>query len=131
MSSSQHQDFVSSMTFAGPRCDCDECDLPPSIAAAVQKRKATHNYGANKRVNIRQSRLLVARHGGYSVWKLELPADCGGDPIVELRNSWRILFVEELAEVSYCPSCDVVCRLKFFLGEAIINITCRHYKFNP
>jgi len=86
------------MTFAKPSCDCDECDLPPDIAAAVKKRKATHNYGANKRINIRQSRILVARHGGYSVWKLVLPADCGDDPIVELRNSWRILFVERLAE---------------------------------
>lgn len=29
-----------------------------------------------------------------------LPADGEGDPIVEMRNSWRVVFVEILSDVS-------------------------------
>jgi hypothetical protein len=109
-----HQDFLSSMTFASSAgCECDECGIPEEILEAVRKRKAeqTHAYGSNKRVHIEQKRELVARYGGYSIWKLTLPVG-GGDPIVEMRNSYRILFVERLTCVSCSwlmyPICDDV-----------------------
>ena len=86
------------MTFAAATCSCDECGIPNEIleAARKHKRKATHNYGTNKRIMMEQQRELVGRFRGYSVWKFVL--GWGGDPIVELRNSWRIIFVQELSE---------------------------------
>ena len=89
------------MTFAAATCSCDECGIPDEVleAARRHKRKATHNYGSNKRIVMGQKRELVGRFRGYSLWKFVL--GCGGDPIVELRNSWRIVYVEELREVSF------------------------------
>lgn len=107
MSASNHR-FLSSMTFA-QGCSCDECGeqaVPQEIRNAVQahlKRRKLAD-GANiefgRSINISQRRELMGRHGGVSVWKLVLPPSAGGDPIVEYRNSHRIVFVQRLPQVS-------------------------------
>ena len=48
---------------------------------------------------------MIKRELGFSLWKLVLPryhgsGNSGGDPIVEYRNSHRILFVKKMPEVS-------------------------------
>ena len=48
---------------------------------------------------------MIKREFGFSLWKLVLPryhgsGNSGGDPIVEYRNSHRILFVKKMPEVS-------------------------------
>ena len=104
--------FLSSMTFANGDvgCECDECDcgvsdaVPPTIRSAVdehvRKRKLEQPsvFEGSKRLQIRQNRDLVKREDGFSIWRLDLPVD-GGDPIVEYRNSHRILFVKQLNKV--------------------------------
>ena len=115
--------FLASMTFAhggagaGIDCECDECPksndaVPPTIRAAVnehlRKRKLEQQqnvFEGSKRLYIRQNRELIKREGGFSIWRLDLPTD-GGDPIVEYRNSHRILFVKQLDKVR-----DEVCTL--------------------
>lgn len=106
------------MTFAASAdCECDECGIPEEILEAVRKRKAeqTHAYGSNKRIRIEQRRELVARFGGYSIWKWVLPVG-SGDPIVELRNSQRIVLVDRLSDVS--ASC--LCVLAVFNFDRIL-----------
>jgi hypothetical protein len=108
-----HQDFLSSMTFAtaSAGCSCDECGIPSEILEAIRKRKAHHEAEAlqykRSNVNIEQRRELVARYGGYSIWKWVLPLG-SGDPIVELRNSWRVVFVERLSNVSSVTTLAVI-----------------------
>ena len=96
-----NQSFLNSMTFA-TGCSCDECGIPEEILEAVRKRQRLNEEESIKflHANIQQKRELVARHGGYSIWRLVLPADGEGDPIVEMRNSWRVVFVEMLSDVS-------------------------------
>ena len=104
--------FLSSMTFAGGDfgCDCDGCEcaptdtVPPPIKEAVdehvRKRKLEEPsvFEGSKRLYIRQSRELIKRESGFSLWRLDLPAmkNGGDDPIVEYRNNHRILFVKKL-----------------------------------
>ncbi|KAL7544195.1 hypothetical protein ACHAWF_007576 [Thalassiosira exigua] len=112
LTSMTFDEFMTSMTFAsgGLGCECDECEcgpstVPPTIREAVnehsRKRKLEEPtvFEVSKRLQIRQNRELVKREGGFSLWRLELPVD-GGDPIVEFRNSHRILFVKNLPKVS-------------------------------
>lgn len=110
--------FLTSMTFAAGAvggdfgCECDGCEcgpstVPPAIKSAVdehqRKRKAEQPvatvFEGSKRLYIRQNRELIKREGGFSLWRLDLPVD-GGDPIVEFRNSHRILFVKRLRKGS-------------------------------
>eukprot|EP00986_Skeletonema_menzelii_P020005 scaffold29843_cov143-Skeletonema_menzelii.AAC.1 len=103
--------FLASMTFASGEisCNCDECDfgpsVPPDIQRAVQehlkKRKLEQPvFESSQQLNIQQQRELVKRESGVSVWKLVLPRynGNGADPIVEYRNSHRILFVKKMPE---------------------------------
>lgn len=112
-------EFLAFMTFASeggcPCCvDGDECDtpsaatnerVPPAISNAVnehlRKRKLEEPsvFGGSKRLHIRQNRELVKREDGFSIWRLDLPL-AGGDPIVEYRNSHRIVFVKQLSKAS-------------------------------
>ena len=119
----KHDAFLSSMTFASGdiSCECDECglsdDVPSAIRNAVmehqRKRKAEQlstaifNGSSNNRqrgYNIQQSRELVKRECGFSIWKLVIPC-CnsgsrgGSDPLVEYRNQHRILFIKQLDKV--------------------------------
>ncbi len=117
----KHDAFLSYMTFASGdiSCECDECglsdDVPTAIRNAVmehqRKRKAEQlstaifNNGNNNRqrgYNIQQSRELVKRECGFSIWKLGIPCHVGGrgsDPLVEYRNQHRILFIKQLDKV--------------------------------
>eukprot|EP00970_Alexandrium_tamarense_P001486 scaffold154_cov185-Alexandrium_tamarense.AAC.14 len=117
-----HNTFLSSMTFAaGGMCACDECDenglstsaVPTDIREAVaahnlKKRKLEQQqqsmlFKGRKKVDINQTRELMKREGGISIWKLTLPPGRGGcndDPIVEYRNSHRILFIKSLPKSS-------------------------------
>jgi len=121
----KHDAFLSSMTFASGdiSCECDEClsdDVPSAIRNAVmehqRKRKAEqlstaifNNATANSRqrgYNIQQSRELVKREYGFSIWKLGIPCCVSGsrggsDPLVEYRNQHRILFIKQLDKVRY------------------------------
>jgi hypothetical protein len=101
------------MTFAtAASCACDECDInindviPPEILRAVRahqnKRKSDQliaPFDKRSKVNIVQRRELIERFGGVSLWKLTMPAG-NGDPIVEYRNSHRIVFVQRLPRVN-------------------------------
>jgi len=122
----KHDAFLSSMTFASGdiSCECDECglsdDVPSAIRNAVmehqRKRKAEQlstaifNNGNNNRqrgYNIQQSRELVKRECGFSIWKLVIPccvsgSSRGSDPLVEYRNQHRILFIKQLDKVGMC-----------------------------
>ena len=116
-SGAETDDFLATMTFAagdllGMGCECDECEceapgdaVPPTIRNAVdehlKKRQLEHPsvFEGSKRLCIRQSREMVKREDGFSIWKLDLPLD-GGDPIVEYRNSHRVVFVKQLRKVS-------------------------------
>ena len=120
----KHDAFLSSMTFASGdiSCECDECglsdDVPSAIRNAVmehqRKRKAEqlstaifNNVTSNSRqrgYNIQQSRELVKREFGFSIWKLCIPCcvssnSRGSDPLVEYRNQHRILFIKQLDKV--------------------------------
>ena len=115
MASSQPPDtaaFLSSMTFAHGDigCECDECGpsaVPETIRAAVEehlrkrRREEPSVFDGSKRLRVTQERSLVKREGGFALWRLELPID-GGDPIVEYRNSHRIVFVKRLDKVRAC-----------------------------
>ena len=120
----KHDAFLSSMTFASGdiSCECDECglsdDVPSAIRNAVmehqRKRKAeqlstaifnNNSNGSRQRgYNIQQSRELIKRECGFSIWKLCIPccvigSSRGSDPLVEYRNQHRILFVKQLDKV--------------------------------
>mmetsp|Transcript_23676 Transcript_23676/g.52903 ORF Transcript_23676/g.52903 Transcript_23676/m.52903 type:complete len:283 (+) Transcript_23676:214-1062(+) len=104
--------FIDSMTFAhgdGKFCDCDECenDAVPDLirdaaAAEINKRKAEQPsvFDPNKSMCIRQTRTLVRRGHGISVWRYELPPERNPEPIVEYRNSHRIIFVRTMSPMS-------------------------------
>ena len=104
--------FLHSMTFAngdGKFCDCDECgneEVPElirdAVAAAVHKRKAEQPsvFDPSKSMCIRQTRTLVRRGHGISVWRYELPPERNPEPIVEYRNSHRIIFVRTMSPMS-------------------------------
>lgn len=127
-SGAETDDFLATMTFAagdllGMGCECDECEceapgdaVPPTIRNAVdehlKKRQLEHPsvFEGSKRLCIRQSREMVKREDGFSIWKLDLPLD-GGDPIVEYRNSHRVVFVKQLRKKSHVLS----------IGEGIIG----------
>ena len=120
----KHDAFLSSMTFASGdiSCECDECglsdDVPSAIRNAVmeyqRKRKAeqlstaifNNGNGSRQRgYNIQQSRELVKRECGFSIWKLVIPccvSGRGSDPLVEYRNQHRILFIKQLDKVCVC-----------------------------
>ena len=120
----KHDAFLSSMTFASGdiSCECDECglsdDVPSAIRNAVmehqRKRKAeqlsttifnsSNNNSSQRGYNIQQSRELVKRECGFSIWKLVIPCCVSGirggsDPLVEYRNQHRILFIKQLDKV--------------------------------
>ena len=91
-------------------CNCGPT-VPPDIQRAVQehlkKRRLEQPsvFESSQRFNIQQQRELIKREFGFSLWKLVLPryhgsGNSGGDPIVEYRNSHRILFVKKMPEVS-------------------------------
>jgi len=55
--------------------------------------------------NIQQSRELVKRECGFSIWKLVIPccvSGRGSDPLMEYRNQHRILFIKQLDKVCVC-----------------------------
>jgi hypothetical protein len=86
-------------------CECGPSSVPPDIQRAVQehlkKRKLEKSvFERSQRLNIQQQRELVKRESGFSIWKLVLPRYHRSDPIVEHRNSHRILFVKQMPEVS-------------------------------
>ena len=103
--------FLDSMTFANGRaCDCDECGTADAVpgqirqaaAAAIRKRKAEQPsvFDPSKSVCLRQTRTLVRRDHGISVWRYELPPERNPEPIVEYRNSHRIIFVRTMSPMS-------------------------------
>lgn len=88
-----------------------ECDCGPSVPVDIQRAVQEHLkkrkfeqpvFESSQQLNIQQQRELVKRESGVSVWKLVLPRyhGRGADPIVEYRNSHRILFVKKMPEVS-------------------------------
>ena len=103
--------FLSSMTFAtAASCNCDECGIndviPPEILRAVRAHQAKRKseglvapFDKRSKVNIVQRRELIDRFGGVSLWKWTLPAG-NGDPIVEYRNTHRIVLAKCLPSVS-------------------------------
>ena len=117
----KHNAFLSSMTFASGdiSCECDECglsdDVPSAIRNAVmehqRKRKAEqlstaifNSSNSRRGYNIQQSRELIKRECGFSIWKLDIPccvsgSSRGSDPLVEYRNQHRILFMKQLDKV--------------------------------
>ena len=97
--------FVSTMTFSlGVQrdCECDECGLcireyvPKEISDAVRERKRLKLVLDLPR---RQERVLVARDGGISIWRLIMPP--GADPLVEYGNSHRIVLVDKIEDTSF------------------------------
>ncbi|KAK1746160.1 hypothetical protein QTG54_002767 [Skeletonema marinoi] len=102
--------FLASMTFAsGEACNCDECDCGPSVPLDIQRAVQEHLrkrkleepvFESSQQLNIQQQRELVKRESGVSVWKLVLPRyhGRGADPIVEFRNSHRVLFVKKMPQ---------------------------------
>ena len=136
----KHDAFLSSMTFASGdiSCECDECglsdDVPSAIRNAVmehqRKRKAEQlstaifnsnsNNSRQRGYNIQQSRELVKREYGFSIWKLCIPCCVSGsrggsDPLVEYRNQHRILFIKQLDKVRVCYEEEVcTCSISFY-----------------
>mmetsp|Transcript_2277 Transcript_2277/g.3459 ORF Transcript_2277/g.3459 Transcript_2277/m.3459 type:complete len:250 (+) Transcript_2277:76-825(+) len=103
--------FLASMTFASGEiaCNCDECDCGPSVPLDIQRAVQEHLkkrkfeqpvFESSQQLNIQQQRELVKRESGVSVWKLVMPRyhGRGADPIVEYRNSHRILFVKKMPQ---------------------------------
>jgi hypothetical protein len=94
----------------------------------LKKRKLEQTlFDRSQRLNIQQQRELVKRESGFSVWKLVLPRYHRSDPIVEYRNSHRILFVKQMPEVSdkYVEK-NLLCSKTQFL----INFVHRTQQFN-
>jgi hypothetical protein len=95
--------------FSPQECNCGP-SVPPDIRKAVRehlkkRRKLQQQsiFGQSQHLNIQQHRELVKRESsGFSVWKLVLPRchDIVSDPIVEYRNSHRIIFIKQMPEVS-------------------------------
>lgn len=95
--------------FSPQECNCGP-SVPPDIRKAVRehlkkRRKLQQQsiFGQSQRLNIQQHRELVKRESsGFSVWKLVLPRchDIVSDPIVEYRNSHRVIFIKQMPEVS-------------------------------
>lgn len=144
----KHDAFLSSMTFASGdiSCECDECglsdDVPSAIRNAVmehqRKRKAEqlssaifNNGTSNSRqrgYNIQQSRELVKRECGFSIWKLCLPCCVSGsrggsDPLVEYRNQHRSLFIKQLDKVCECCIEKYMCVLLYVLLQLLSSFT--------
>ena len=136
----KHDAFLSSMTFASGdiSCECDECglsdDVPTAIRNAVmehqRKRKAeqlstaifNNSNGRQRGYNIQQSRELVKRECGFSIWKLVIPccvSSRGSDPLVEYRNQHRILFIKQLDKV--CVECCIKRRMCVLLYRFFCN----------
>jgi len=87
-----------------------ECDCGPSVPLDIQRAVQEHLrkrkleepvFESSQQLNIQQQRELVKRESGVSVWKLVLPRyhGRGADPIVEFRNSHRVLFVKKMPQV--------------------------------
>ena len=100
--------LLSHLHYIKKECNCGPT-VPPDIQRAVQehlKRRRLEQpsvfESSQQRFNIQQQRELIKRELGFSLWKLVLPRYHGsaGDPIVEYRNSHRILFVKKMSEVS-------------------------------
>jgi hypothetical protein len=90
--------FLSKMSFAlGGNCDCDECGdvAPKSITDAVKEHKRMKMMIEK---NPEQSRSLICRESGVSIWKWIMPEDA--EPLVEYGNSHRFVLVRKLPKVS-------------------------------
>jgi hypothetical protein len=93
-----HDSFLSSMTFAAANdgaCDCDECGsiretVPELIRTAVQDHKRQRTL---KRT---QDRQLVKRSEDVAVWSWTLPIDA--EPFVEFgnENCHRLIWIQRL-----------------------------------
>jgi hypothetical protein len=99
--------LLSYLHYIKKECNCGPT-VPPDIQRAVQehlKRRRLEQpsvFESSQRFNIQQQRELIKREFGFSLWRIVLPRYHGsaGDPIVEYRNSHRILFVKKMSEVS-------------------------------
>ncbi len=101
----------------------------------LKKRKLEQPvFESSKNLNIQQQRELVKRESGVSVWKLVLPRynGRGADPIVEYRNSHRILFAKKVPEVSNgLYTFHVNCFEEMSYLRTYFSISFRMQQFNP
>jgi hypothetical protein len=111
--------FLSSMTFTSLQrddicCNCDECDFTNTAAGGSSSnggiipatiRQALHRYKRRKLesgapIRRTQCRTLVKRNliNNVAVWNWTMPR--GAEPLVELGNSHRIIWVQRFPENS-------------------------------